>query len=394
MTYQFNGNATHTLGVEIELQLVDHTTGELVPRIDDLLRRVPAHYERFVKPEFMQSYCEVNTDVCDTVHQVEQDLTEKMRWLQGLGDELGIDFLWAGTHPFSRWEEQTMSRGDRYAWLMDAMQYIARRLVCFGLHVHIGVDSGDKAVQMCDRLLRHLPTLLAMSVNSPFWCGRDTGILSLRSKIMEALPTAGLPHTMRNWSEYCWLVNNLVSTGFIKSIREIWWDVRPHNDFGTVEIRIMDQPMNLSHTLGLVALTQALVAGISADIDKGAYLYDSHPQIAKQNKWHAARYGMDATFVDFDTMLAIPAKQAAMRLIERCMPHAQQLGSESYLGQLSDIIDGGTGAARQMQLYQEHGDLRSVVRGLLELSRFPTEHSPPAMGGGARATKEREALRE
>ncbi len=175
------------------------------------------------------------------------------------------------------------------------MQYVARRLVTFGLHVHVGVDSGDKAIQMCDRLLRHLPTLLALSANSPFFAGRDTGLLSYRSKLLEALPTAGMPHTMRNWSEYCWLAQNLVSTGFIQSIREIWWDVRPHHDYGTVEIRIMDQPMNMDHLLGLVAITQALVAGISADIDKGAYLYDCHPhdREAEQVARRAIRDGCD-----------------------------------------------------------------------------------------------------
>jgi carboxylate-amine ligase len=300
---------------------------------------------------------------------VEKDLLEKLAWLQGAGEELGIEFLWAGTHPFSRWEEQKISRGERYAWLMETMQYVSRRLVSFGLHVHVGVNSGDKAIQMCDRLLRHLPTLLALSVNSPFWCGRDTGLLSYRTKLMEALPTAGLPDTMRNWSEYCWLINSLASTGFIQSIREIWWDVRPHNEFGTVEIRIMDQPMNLRHVLGLVALTQSLVAAISAEIDRGAYLYDCHPLIAKQNKWHAARFGMDATFVDVDSMQAIPARQAAARLIDRCAPYAERLQCTTYLHYLDDIIAQGTGAACQKRIHQRTGDLREVVRHMLAQSK-------------------------
>ncbi|MHC4989844.1 MAG: carboxylate-amine ligase, partial [Planctomycetota bacterium] len=209
---------------------------------------------------------------------------------------------------------------------------------------------------------------LALSVNSPYWCGKDTGILSYRSKIMEALPTAGLPDTLRNWSEYCWLVNNLVSTGFINSIREIWWDVRPHHEYGTVEIRIMDQPMCMDHLLGLVALTQSLVAGISADIDHGAYQYDSHPMIAKQNKWHAARYGMEATFVDFDTMLAIPARQAAKRLIDRCLPYAERLNAASYLRHLDDIIQDGTGASRQRRVFERTGDLEAVVRHMVARS--------------------------
>ncbi|MBT8486576.1 MAG: YbdK family carboxylate-amine ligase, partial [Phycisphaerae bacterium] len=248
------------------------------------------------------------------------------------------------------------------------MQYVARRLVVFGLHVHVGVDSGDKAIQMCDRLLRHLPTLLALSANSPMWCGRDTGMESYRSKIMEALPTAGLPPMLRNWSEYVWLIDHLAETGFIQSIREIWWDVRPHASFGTVEIRIMDQPLCMRHLLGLVALTQSLVAGISEDIDKGAYLYDSHPMIAKQNKWHAARWGMDASFVDFDTMSAVPARQVARRLIERCRIHAERLGCLEELGYLDDILRNGTGADRQRRVLRESGQMGDVVRYLLEQS--------------------------
>ncbi|MHC5025564.1 MAG: glutamate--cysteine ligase [Planctomycetota bacterium] len=369
MAYQFNGNDSHTLGVEIELQLVDRETGALTNRVEEILGRVPTELEPFIKPEFMQSYCEINTGVCHTVAEIERDLKEKLRWMHDTADELGVDILWGGTHPFSLWSDQKISRGERYAWLMDTMQYVARRLVVFGLHIHVGVDSGDKAIQMCDRLLRHLPTLLALSTNSPYWCGGDTGLASYRTKIMEALPTAGIPNTLRNWSEYCWLVENLVETGFIESIREIWWDVRPHHSYGTVEIRIMDQPMNMKHLLGLVALTQSLVAGISADIDRGAYLYDCHPMIAKQNKWHAARHGMDARLVDFDTMLAIPARQAASRLMERCAPIADRLDCRPYLANLDDILREGTGARRQRNVMRSSTDLRDVVRFMVEQSR-------------------------
>ncbi len=245
------------------------------------------------------------------------------------------------------------------------MQHIARRMVVFGLHVHVGVDSGDKAIQLCDRLLRHLPTLLALSANSPMWNGRDTGLASYRTKIMEALPTAGMPYHMRNWSEYCWLVDNLISTGFIQSIREIWWDVRPHAGFGTVELRIMDMPMCMPHLLSLVALTHSLIAGISDDIDRGAYLYDCHPMIAKQNKWHAARYGLDATFVDPDTMKAVSAAIAVRRLVELCRPHAERLDCLEELNGVYDILDQGTGASRQREVYHRTERMEAVMKFLL-----------------------------
>ena len=165
-------------------------------------------------------------------------------------DALGLRLWWGATHPFSSWQDQRITPDGRYLQLVNLLQEMARRLVTFGLHVHVGVDSGDKAVMICDRIMRHLPTLLALSVSSPFWEGRKTGLHSHRSKVMEGLPTAGLPTQMRNWSEYVWLVNHMIDTGFINTVREIWWDVRPHHGFGTVEVRVCDMPATLTDTLG------------------------------------------------------------------------------------------------------------------------------------------------
>jgi carboxylate-amine ligase len=363
--HKFHGNTTHSLGVEVELQLVDARTLALSNSVQEILDRVPERWSGMIKPELMQSYCEFNTGICTSVREVERDLNEKIEWAQGLAAELGLKFVWAGTHPFSPWYEQQFSPGERYAWLAQVMQHIARRMVVFGLHVHVGVDSGDKAIQLCDRLLRHLPTLLALSANSPMWNGRDTGLASYRTKIMEALPTAGMPPQMRNWSEYVWLVDHLISTNFIQSIREIWWDVRPHAGFGTVELRIMDMPMCMPHLLSLVALTHSLVAGISEDIDRGAYLYDCHPILAKQNKWHAARYGLDATFVDPDTMKAVSAAIAVRRLVELCQPHAERLNCLDELNGVYDILDQGTGASHQRGVYDRTERMEEVMKFLL-----------------------------
>jgi glutamate---cysteine ligase / carboxylate-amine ligase len=370
MSATFKGNGSHTLGVELELQLVDPKTGALANSIHHILERVPDKWSGFIKPEFMQSYCEINTGICSTVKDVENDLNEKLLWASDLAEELGLCFVWAGTHPFSRWEHQKITPGERYQWLLQQMQDVARRMLIFGLHVHVGVDSGDKAVHMCDRLLRHIPTLLALSANSPLWCGRDTGMESYRSKIIEALPTAGLPLPMRNWSEYVWLIDHLIKTKFISSIREIWWDVRPHAAFGTVEMRVMDMPLNMRHTLGLVALTQSLVACVSEQLDRGAYLYDSHPIIAKQNRWHAGRYGMDAPLVDFDTMQAVPARTIARRLIELVSPQADRLGCLQQLHYLDDIIENGTGAQRQRKIYEQTSDTRQVLQFLIDQAQL------------------------
>ncbi|MCZ6836989.1 MAG: YbdK family carboxylate-amine ligase [Planctomycetota bacterium] len=369
MTHQFTPNKHFTIGVEVELGLVNSDDYQLESGITRILDQVPEKWNDCFKPEFMQSFCEINTGVCDTVADVQRDLDEKLTWANKTAQDLGLQFVWCGTHPFSNWADQKISPGDRYAWLLETMQHIARRLTVFGLHIHIGLSSGDKAIQMCDRLLRHLPTLLALSGNSPYWEGEDTGLVSYRSKVIEMLPTAGMPQTMRNWSEYVWLINHLISTGFIRSIREIWWDVRPHREFGTVEIRVMDQPLNMKHLLGLVALTQSLVAGISEDIDRGAYQFDCHPMIAKQNKWHATRYGMNASFVDSDTMLAIPAVQMSRRLVEKCTPFAEKLGCVEQLGYVEDIIANGNGADRQRKIFADTGELTDVVRFLVDEGR-------------------------
>ena len=371
MPRKFIPSPKHTIGVEIELGLVDRETTALSNQIDCILDACPEQWQGAVKHEFMQSYCEFNTGVCETVEEVRLDFAEKFKWGYDVAEANGLTFLWSGTHPWSNWADQELSPGERYQWLMDTMQYVARRLVVFGLHVHVGVDSGDKAIQMCDRLLRHLPTLLALSSNSPNWCGADTGLSSYRSKLMESLPTAGLPETLRNWSEYNWLTEHLISTGFIHTAQEIWWDVRPCPHFGTVEIRVMDTPISMKHLLGLVSLVQCIVAGISEDIDRGAYLYDSHPMIAKQNKWQAARYGMDANFVDFDTMLAVPARQVTRRLVDHCAPWAERLGCAKELGYIDDIIEHGSGATRQQQTFRKSGDGSSVVQSVLDATGNP-----------------------
>lgn len=383
MSERFRHNDRHTLGVELELQLLDAETMLLKPAMQQILPLVPEKWKEKIKPEFMQSYCEINTGICETVPEVERDLTEKLQWCAGVADDLGLLLGWGGTHPVSRWDEQKITPGERYAWLQEVMQDVARRMAVFGLHVHVGLDSGDKAIQLCDRLLKHLPTMLALSASSPMWCGRETGMASYRSKIIEALPTAGLPHTMRNWSEYNWLIDLLMATKFIHTRREIWWDVRPHAGFGTVEIRIMDMPINFKHTLALTALCQSLVAGIAERIDHGAYLYDCHPMIAKQNKWQAGRYGMDAEFVDPDTMKAVPARQAARRLIEICAPVAEKLGCLAHLNDLNDIIDHGTGAQRLMQAWKRSGDMKAMVQQMVDANFAGRGVAAGRVGSGA-----------
>ena len=324
--YKFVSNPRPTLGVEIELNLVDNHTMALRSGASQILSEVPQELESSIKPELLQCYIELNTKVCQDVAEVETDLVRKLQVCREIAGRHDLRLFWGGTHPFSPWQDQEVTPNERYHSLIQLLQETARRLVTFGLHVHVGVDSGDKAIMICDRILQHLPTLLALSVNSPFWQGRNTGLHSQRSKIMETLPTAGLPPLMRNWSEYCWLLNNMVETGFIKTIREIWWDVRPHHNFGTVEVRICDMPPSLEDVLGLTALIQCLVYDLSEEIDRGTYQFDCHPFLIRQNKWRACRYGMDAKLVDPATHQAIPARRVVHDLVDRLRFRAEELG--------------------------------------------------------------------
>jgi carboxylate-amine ligase len=368
---QFHNNPRPTLGVEVELGLVDARTKELCSASQRVLQRLPA--SDVFKPELMQCCLEINSDICESVGDVELDLRDKVRQVEAVTDELGLQLWWGATHPFSLWREQRITPNDRYLNLVTLLQEMARRLVTFGLHVHVGVDSGDKAVMICDRMMRHLPILLALSCSSPFWESRTTGLHSYRSKIMEGLPTAGLPMLMRNWSEYVWLVNHMVDTGFINSIREIWWDIRPHHHFGTVEVRVCDMPGNLDDVLGIAALVQCLIKSLSDAIDQGTYQNDCHPMMVSQNKWRACRFGKAASLVDTYTFEVQSIGQLVTQWVTRLGPTADQLGCRRYLDHALHMAHSPGWSDLQLRILEEPNDRAEVVRRLCDTARL----SPP-----------------
>jgi carboxylate-amine ligase len=334
-----------------------------------LVERLPEQGRDRFKPEIIQSVLEINTDVCESVKDADRELRGRLAVVEAAADPLGLTLWWGGLHPFALCRNQVVTPDPRYLALVEQLQVLARRMVSCGLHVHVGVDSGDKSVMICDRILKHLPTLLALSSSSPYWEGEPTGLQSYRSKIMELLPTAGLPPQMRNWSEYVWLVNHLVDTGFITTIRELWWDVRPHHNFGTVEVRMCDMPGNLDDTLALAALIHCLVKTLSDEIDKGAFQLDSHSMIVRQNKWRAARFGTQAQLVDPNTFEVKSARALVVELVERLAPAADELGCTPYLEQCRAMAEGPTWADRQHELMRETGSLQEVVRLLTRQSR-------------------------
>ncbi|MEM7311960.1 MAG: YbdK family carboxylate-amine ligase [Planctomycetota bacterium] len=374
-TFNFSSNPKPTLGVELELGLIDGDSMKLTSAVKPLLDSMPEGIRDCYKPELMQSVVEINTDVCKSVEDARKDLEIKLRDLEKTTDQMGLRLWWGATHPFSGWREQEITPNPRYEGLVTLLQEMARRLVTFGMHVHVGVDSGDKAVMICDRIMQHLPTLLSLSCSSPYWEARDTGLHSHRSKIMEGLPTAGLPTLMRNWSEYVWLVNHMVETGFINTIREIWWDVRPHHAFGTVEVRVCDMPGSLSDVLAITALIQSLVKALSDEIDRGTYQHDCHPMMVQQNKWRACRYGTEAQLVNSYSHKIQTVPEIAEFMVDRLGDTAKELGCYNYLCNIQEIANRPSWAQQQRDILDKTGKPEEVVRQLTEQSRIS-----PAVG--------------
>lgn len=361
----FTASSEPTLGVEIELALVDSESMALKSSAQEILGQVPKAYADHIKPELMQCYIEANTSVCRTVDEAAADMRSKIQAIESIADPLGTKLLWSATHPFSSWRDQNVTPNERYEGLINLLQNSARQLVTFGLHVHVGIENGDKALMVCDRMLRHLPVLLALSCNSPFWNGRDTGLHSWRSRVMDGLPTAGLPPLLRNWSEYVWLVNHLIETGYIETIRELWWDMRPHHNFGTVEVRICDVPGSLEDSMAIAALIQCLVKALGDEIDNGTYQRDCHPFMIRQNKWQAARHGLDAMLVNSEDYQLQPAREVVLHLVDMLRGISQDLKCESHLDRAAAMARETNWSARQVELYSEHKDPAAIVRGFV-----------------------------
>ena len=363
MKIAFNGSPRPTVGVELELQLLDPETMNLVAGAPAILQRTKdlSH----VKAELIESTIELNTDVCEDVAAVRRDLTERIRQLLEVADELGYLVACVGTHPFSKWVEQRITDSERYRRLVDQCQWPARRLMIFGVHVHVGVESGEKAIAISNGLTTYLPHLLALSASSPFFNDADTGLASCRSKIFESLPTAGLPYRLLNWAEFQRLMITLVSAKAIESIREIWWDVRPHPNFGTIEVRICDGLPTLDEVMAVTALIQALVVWLGDQYDEGEYLPLHRHWIVRENKWRAARWATDAEIiVDEDGNLE-RLDESLARLVEAVTPVAKQLGSDVELQGVGAMLRTGLSYRRQRRIYDETGDYAEVMKALV-----------------------------
>jgi carboxylate-amine ligase len=372
----FRGNPWPTLGVELELQLVDSNTQALRSAIGDLLPHLDESLVGSVKPEFMQCYVEINSDAGRTVSEVAVDLRRKIQAVEQIADRQGVSLFWGATHPFSRWQEQQITPDERYFKLVDLFQETVVRPVTFGLHVHVGVSSGDRAIQISNRIQRHLPTLLALSANSPFWNSRETQHHAHRIELLEVLPTGGLPPLMSSWADYEKLVARLLAARFIESRRDLWWDARPNAANGTLEVRICDMPPDLPSVLGLSALIQCLVHQTAMDIDGGRAMADPHPLMVRQNRWRACRYGLNAELVDLSTLEAVSARTAVKNLVESLRGTAEMLGCTQYLETALQMSTRRNGSELQRAFYRQTGSLRETVRLLSRKSRITSTTGP------------------
>ena len=363
MRIAFRGSPRPTVGVELELQLLDPETMNLVAGAPTILRRIADRSH--VKAELIESTIELNTDVCEDVAAVRRDLAGRIGQLLAAADEVGCRVACAGTHPFSRWVEQRITDSERYRRLVDQCQWPARRLMIFGVHVHVGIESGEKAIAVSNGLTTYLPHLLALSASSPFFGDADTGLASCRSKIFESLPTAGLPYRLLNWAEFQRLMITLVSAKAIESIREIWWDVRPHPGFGTIEVRICDGLPTLDEVMAVTALIQALVVWLGDQYDEGMYLPLHRHWIVRENKWRAARWATEAEIiVDEDGNLE-RLDESLARLVERVAPTAKRLGGGTELQGVGAMLGADLSYRRQRSIYRETGDYAAVTRALV-----------------------------
>ncbi len=365
LDHNFGKSDPYTLGAEEEYMLLDGETLDLVQHVEAVLAATAGHeLEERVNPELMQSVLEIATPVCRTPAEVEAELRKLRSYVVGLASDRGMRVGSAGTHPFSLFERQRITARDRYRHLVDQLQYVARRELIFGLHIHVAVDDAEKAVQVVNGLLAHLAQFLALSASSPFWRGELTGLASSRQMVFAAFPRSGPPPRFRDYADYAEVVGQLEKTGCIKDYTHIWWDIRLHPRFGTVEIRVCDGVTRIEDAVALAAYCQCLVKLYSERYAVGAEIPSYHRILTTENKWLAARYGLEAPVMDLATgrRNRVPVAQLVRRTLRDLEPHARELGCERELEGITEILRKGNGANRQRRTWHSTRDVTEVVR--------------------------------
>ncbi|MCU1353360.1 MAG: glutamate--cysteine ligase [Acidimicrobiales bacterium] len=369
MHIDFNSSPGPSLGIEVELEVVDRASGGLVSVATEVLAELgagsPGGEHPKAKHELFECTIEVITGVCGSVAEARADLDATIKEVRAAVEPRGLALLCSGTHPFSSWVDQQVSPNPRYARLIEEMQWMAKRLQIFGVHVHVGVRSPEKVVAIANALAGYIPHFLALSASSPYWEGRDTGLASSRSKVFEGLPTAGLPAPLDSWADFEQFMETLVSSAAISTVREVWWDIRPHPDFGTVELRMCDGIPSLSEICAVAALAQSLVARLDGLDDRGFTLPRHREWVLRQNKWRAGRHGLDTDVIVDEQGHLEPLRTSITDLLEDLAPTAHKLGCDDELASVNRILEVGPSYERQRRVapatIAEPGDLKPVV---------------------------------
>jgi len=365
LDHKFGAGDPYTLGVEEEYQLLDAESFDLVQHIDTMLEAVTGHeLEARINAELMQSVLEISTPVCRNAGDIMRWLTTLRGYVSEIANQRGTRVGSAGTHPFSLFERQRITAKDRYRALIDQLQYVARRELIFGMHVHVAVDDPEKGIKVVNGLLPELAPLLALSASSPFWRGEPTGLASSRQMIFSAFPRSGPPPRFRDYADYAAVVGQLERSGCIADYTHIWWDIRLHPRLGTVEIRICDAVTRVEDAVAIAAYCQALVKQLCERYEAGEEIPSYHRLLTSENKWLAARYGLGAPLMDLATgrRNRIPVAKLVRRTLSEIRPHARELGSERELEGILDILAKGSSADRQLRIFNAGRDIVQVAR--------------------------------
>ena len=355
-----------TLGIEEEFQIVDPHTRELRSHVSQIMEEGKMLLGEQVKPEMIQSMIEVGTGICKDIKEVRSDITNLRGIVSGLARKKGLEIVAAGTHPFSDWQDQKIFENARYELIVEENQMIARSLLTFGLHVHVGVTDPDRAIHIMNAVRYMLPHVLALSTSSPFWLGVHTGLKSYRSEVFTRMPRTGIPDHFESDSAFQRYVRLLVETGCIDDGKKIYWDVRPHPFFPTLEFRICDIPTRVDDTIAIAALFQALVAKVNKLLDQNLTFRLHHKMLIEENKWRALRYGLDGKMIDFGKSREVPVRDLIRELLEFVDDVVDDLGSRKEIGHIYVILERGTSADEQLQVWRETGDIKAVVDRLIE----------------------------
>ena len=364
-----------TVGVEEEFQIVDPATWELRSHVSELLASSAPTFGDQIKPELHQSIVEVGTKICAGVEELAEEIIRIRRDLADSAERVGLRVAAAGTHPFSNWMDQVLSPGERYQNIVEEMGQLARSLLIFGLHVHVAVPDRESMIALMNEARYFLPHLLALSTSSPFWMGRDTGLKSFRTTVFRRFPRTGIPDHFGSWSDYEEYVDLLIKLRSIDNARKIWWDLRPHPTFGTLEFRICDVPTAPRASIAIAALAQAIIVKLFRLRERNLGFRRYHRALIEENKWRAARWGIEGKLIDFGKREEVPMRDLALELLAFVDDVVDDLGSRREVEYVKKILSDGTSAERQVQVYQQTGDLRAVTQWLVQETRESVEQS-------------------